>query len=260
VTSYNSAFVGQYPPGSTFKVVTAAALLDAGLVGVRDPVACPESVSVDGKPFRNYEPGLLPDGGTFRQAFAQSCNTTIVGFADQLGNAALPAMARRFGIGAQWDVGLDAYSGQVPAPADVVQRAAAMIGQGEVLASPLGMAMVAAAVDSGRPRTPVLVAERPRSRALSPLPATLAGQLRSLMRSVVTAGTARSLDLAGLPVYAKTGTAEYGSVPTRTHAWLVGFRGDLAFAVLVEDGESGSRNAAPVVAAFLRDVPASAYR
>jgi cell division protein FtsI/penicillin-binding protein 2 len=260
-TSYNSAFVGQYPPGSTFKVVTAAALLDDGVVDVRGRVPCPDALTVDGKTFTNYEPGLLPGGGTFLQAFAESCNTTMVGFAGRLGSAALAGMAKRFGVGARWDLGLDAYSGQAPAPADPVQRAAAMIGQGEVLASPLGMALVAAAVASGQPTHPTLLpAEKLGGRPGQPLPGALARDLRTMMRAVVTSGTGTAVDLPGEPVYAKTGTAEYGSAPTRTHAWLIGFRGDVAFAVVVENGESGGRDAAPVVTAFLDDLPARAYR
>jgi cell division protein FtsI/penicillin-binding protein 2 len=253
--------LGQYPPGSTFKVVSAAALLEAGVVDVGDRVPCPDALSVNGKTFTNYEPGLLPGGGTFAQAFAESCNTTMVGFAERLGSAALPDMAKRLGVGLAWDLGLEAYSGQVPMASDVVQRAAAMIGQGEVLDSPLGMAMVAAAVASGQPTTPTLLpAEQPGRPVGQPLPSALVRQLRTLMRAVVTSGTGSALDLSGAPVYAKTGTAEYGSAPTRTHAWLIGFRGDLAFAVLVENGESGGQDAAPVVAAFLDGLPARAHR
>ena len=261
VTSYNTAFVGQYPPGSTFKVVSAATLLDAGVIdGVNERVECPDTVTVGGKSFRNYEGALLPSGGTFVQAFAESCNTTVVQYADDIANAALPDMARRFGIGADWDLGLDAYNGQVPAPASLVERAADMIGQGKVLASPLGMALVAAAVDSGQPMTPTLIPEdKPGGPAADALPKRLVRDLRTLMRAVVTQGTGTVVDLPGLPVFAKTGTAEYGSAPIRTHAWMVGFRGDLAFAVIVVNGQSGAHDAGPVVASFLRAVPPSAY-
>lgn len=261
VTSYNTAFVGQYPPGSTFKVVSAATLLDARVIGgVHDRVSCPDTVTVGGKSFRNYEGALLPSGGTFVQAFAESCNTTVVQRADDIDNAALPDMASRFGIGAEWDLGLDAYSGQVPDPASLVERAADMIGQGKVLASPLGMALVAAAVDAGRPMTPTLLPEdKPGGPAADALPERLVRDLRTLMRAVVTQGTGTAVDLPGRPVFAKTGTAEYGAAPIRTHAWMIGFRGDLAFAVIVVNGESGAHDAGPVVASFLRAVPPSAY-
>jgi cell division protein FtsI/penicillin-binding protein 2 len=261
VTSYNNAFVGRYPPGSTFKVVSAAALLDAGVVRVDEQVPCPDAVSVTGKTFRNYEDGLMPGGGTFARAFALSCNTTIVSLADRLNSGALGDMARRFGVGAPWEVGVDAYSGQAPAVADAVSRAAAVIGQGEVLASPLTMAMVAAAVASGQPMTPTLLpADNRGGPVAEQLPAALVRDLRTLMRAVVTSGTGQAVDLPGLPVAAKTGTAEYGSAPTRTHAWLIGYRGDLAFAVVVEDAKSGAHDAAPVAAQFLAGLPDGVYR
>jgi len=77
--------------------------------------------------------------------------------------------------------------------------------------------------------------------------------LRDMMRAVVTEGTATALrDVPGGPVSGKTGTAEYGTaVPPRSHAWFTGFRGDLAFAVFVQDGQSSSTTAVPVARAFL---------
>ena len=153
----------------------------------------------------------------------------------------------------------------MPTATDEVDRAASMIGQGRVLASPLSMAMVAAAVDSGRPTAPTLLAEAPdaptskqtTATTSKPLPEPMAGSLRSLMRLVVTQGTGTALDLPGVPVHAKTGTAEFDSDdPSKTHAWMIGFRGDLAFAVLVENGESGGHDAAPVVRTFLTSLPA----
>jgi cell division protein FtsI/penicillin-binding protein 2 len=261
ISAENLAFVGQFPPGSTFKVISVSALLDAGVLTATDRVECPDTTVVGGKTFKNYDGGILPAGGTLTDAFAQSCNTTMVNLADRLDDAAIPDAAARFGIGADWDIGLGAYSGQVPEPVDLVERAASMIGQGRVLLSPLGMAMVAAAVDSGQPMNPELLPEvKPGGAAGDPLPSGLVSDLRTMMRAVVTEGTGSSVDLAGLPVSAKTGTAEYGpSGATRTHAWMIGFRGDLAFAVFVENGESGSHDAAPVVARFLNGLPASAY-
>ncbi|MBA2558692.1 MAG: hypothetical protein H0V07_02185, partial [Propionibacteriales bacterium] len=83
-TSYNTAFVGRYAPGSTFKVVSAAALLDRGVVTPRRPVECPDTTVVDGKRFKNYEAGITGPNPTFADAFAASCNTTMVDFADDL--------------------------------------------------------------------------------------------------------------------------------------------------------------------------------
>jgi cell division protein FtsI/penicillin-binding protein 2 len=253
ITSYNRAFVGRYPPGSTFKVVSVAALLAGGL-GVDDRVSCPAEANVGGKRFRNANNGRFPDGPLL-DAFAHSCNTTVVERASGLDDADLLAMADRFGIGERWKLGLPAFSGSVPEPRDLVDRAATMIGQGRVEMSPLGMAMVAAAADSGQARRPVLLPKvAPGGAAGEKLPSALRGQLRSLMRAVVERGSARSLDLPGQEVHAKTGTAEYGTQnPPRTHAWMIGFWGDVAFAVVIEDGGGGGRDAGPVALQFLRD-------
>jgi cell division protein FtsI/penicillin-binding protein 2 len=134
-----------------------------------------------------------------------------------------------------------------------------MIGQGRVLMSPLGMALVAAAIDSGQARTPSLIPGEGGEPVGDPLPDAIADDLRQIMRMVVTQGTASSL--RGLPggVAAKTGTAEYGTAdPPRTHGWMIGYRGDVAFACLVVNGEGGNSDAGPVVRRFLELAPSSA--
>jgi cell division protein FtsI/penicillin-binding protein 2 len=260
IQSYDTALLGRYPPGSTFKVVSTAALLQHDVVRLDDPAQCPATTAVQGKSFKNYDDfEALPPGGTFADAFAASCNTAIVSRAQGLGDQAVRDAAEMFGVGGVWNLGVDAFSGSVPSSTSEVDRAASMIGQGRVLMSPLAMAVVAAGVDSGTPKAPRLLpdhtGEQPTYEAL---PDGLAGSLRSLMRRVVTQGTASELnDLAGPPVHAKTGTAEFDSDdPSKTHAWMIGFRGDLAFAVLVDHGASGSEDAAPVVRAFLQSLPA----
>src|SRR5207253_5495077 len=121
-------------------------------------------------------------------------------------------------------------------------------------ASPLGMALVAATAASGTWHPPALVTDPPQGPAASPAtvaPAVVDG-LHQLMRAVVTSGTGTPANLPGAPVYGKTGTAEFGpGNPPATHAWFVGFRGDMAFAVLVEGGGVGGRVAAPIGARFL---------
>ncbi|MGH3481491.1 MAG: penicillin-binding transpeptidase domain-containing protein, partial [Nocardioidaceae bacterium] len=153
---------------------------------------------------------------------------------------------------------LDAYSGSVPANNSLVDKAASMIGQGRVLMSPLGMALVAAAVDSGQARSPSLIVGEGGDPVGEPLPDAIASDLRRILRMVVTEGTASSL--RGLPgdVAAKTGTAEYGTAdPPRTHGWMIGYRGDVAFACLVVDGEGGNSDAGPIVRRFLELAPAT---
>jgi cell division protein FtsI/penicillin-binding protein 2 len=253
---YNRALLGRYPPGSTFKVVTAEALLAGGL-RPGDQVNCPKETRVGGRTFGNFEDevlGRIP----FSSAFAHSCNTAFVGLAARrLDGDALGEAAGRFGFGVEPAPGIPAVTSRVPPASDEADLAAEAFGQGRVTASPLQMAMVAATVAEGRWHAPRLVAGDDGTggnggQEPGALDRGVAGTLRGLMRQVVTEGTAAP---AGLPAgtAGKTGTAEFGSGdPLPTHAWFIGFRGDLAFSVVVEDGGVGGRVAAPIAARFLR--------
>ncbi len=243
----NRALTGLYPPGSTFKVVTAEALLARGM-GADAPVSCPPEATVGGKPFRNFEGEAL--GNTrLRLAFAHSCNTTFVMLAAGLEADALGAAARRFGFDVEYHVGLPSPGASFPEPRDEAEQAAAAIGQGRVLATPLHMASVAAAAGSGRWRAPYLLADLDDGPS-APLAAGTRAPLHALMRAVITEGTGRAAaGVAGLA--GKTGTAEFGSgTPLPTHAWFIGFRNGISFAVLVEGGGVGGRVAAPIAARF----------
>ncbi|MCX5205435.1 penicillin-binding transpeptidase domain-containing protein [Streptomyces sp. NBC_00237] len=255
-TGENRALRGQYPPGSDFKVVTAAALIGGGM-STSTPTPCPKYVTVNGQRFENQDLFELPEGATFADDFAHSCNTGIIAQRDRLTPSSLTDTAKAFGIGQSWDVGAVTFDGSVPVATSANDQAAAMIGQGRVQASPLVMASVAATVKDGTFRQPVLVPAAVKQRAKAPvrLEPPVASQLRTLMRAVVTEGSGKALrGMSGEPG-AKTGTAEYGdATPPRTHAWFIGYRGDLAFAVLIEDGGSGGKDAGPVAAAFLKGV------
>ena len=243
------ALTGRYPPGSTFKTVSALALLRTGL-RVDEVVPCPATLSVDGKSFKNAEDEVLGDQ-PFSVDFAHSCNTAFVGSAERISSAQLEAAARDLGL-QELDLGLDAVGADVPVTDDAVEHAAQVIGQGRVLTSPLAVAVAAATVEAGRLHLPRLLTGAPASAPGPELPE--ASDLQSLTRSVVTDGTGTALrDVPGEPVRGKTGTAEYGTdVPPRTHAWFAGSSGDLAFAVLGEDGGFGGATAAPVAAELLR--------
>ncbi len=253
-SSFDRALVGRYPPGSTFKVVTSYALLQHGATP-DTPVPCPPQATVGGRAFHNFE-GEHAGVASFATDFVISCNTAFVQASSRLGDGDLTAAASTFGIGGQWSMALPAYAGSVPRPGDAAEKAADAIGQGKVLVSPLGMAMVAAAVQSGTWRPPVLVTEPSVDTGAEPqqLDAATVRTLQQLMGRVVSEGTAAG---AGLPsgTAGKTGTAEFGTDnPPQTHAWFIGYRGDLAFAVLVEGGGVGGRAAAPIAAAFLKEV------
>jgi len=243
------ALQGRYPPGSTFKIVTATAALSTGQ-SPDGSVSCPPEVVVGGRRFVNAEGeafGPIP----FRTAFFRSCNTAFINVATRLPANALSAAAASFGFGG-YDLPVPAFTGRFPPPQDAAERAAAAIGQARVEASPLHMASVAAAVASGTWKPPRLVRSAPPSPEK---PLSVAPTLRELMRLVVTSGTGTAANLPGAPVHGKTGTAEFGTrQPPQTHAWFVGFRNDLAFAVLVEGGGFGGEVAAPLAARFLQSL------
>lgn len=256
-TTFDIGLAGEYPAGSTFKMVTATSLLEHGVTTADAQVPCPGSITVDGKVLHNegsFDLGTV----SVQSAFAHSCNTSFAALAGHLAAGDLPATARKLGLGAGWSLPVTSFSGSVPAPNGPAEQAADAIGQGRVLVSPLAMALVAATISRGSAVIPQLIAGKTAAPAhpfVAP-PASILAAVRPLMRAVVTEGTATGLDgVTGGPVYGKTGTAEYGTAtPPKAHAWFAGYQGDLAFAVLVQGGESSSRTAVPIAAAFLARV------
>ncbi len=249
------ALIGRYPPGSTFKIVTAVAALEAGQVTADSPVACPATTIVGERVVPNdrfFDLGTVP----LHTAFARSCNTTFAQLAARLGAGALTDAAHQMGIGLDYDiVGLTTVTGQVPPSESMVRRAENGFGQGRVLASPFGMALVAATVAAGgQVPTPVLIRGRQTNVALgpvAPIPREVADAVRVMMRETVTQGTAKALAGQG-QLFGKTGTAE--DVQVGAHGWFVGFRGDLAFATLVV-GAGSSGPALEVSGSFLSALP-----
>ena len=253
---YNMATFGQFAPGSTFKAVSSLALVRAGLRPDAQ-VTCDPAVVVDGKRFENYDdypPGAL-GRVSFRTAIANSCNTAVISQRDRLGDTDLFDAAASLGLGIDHDLGFPAYFGQVEPPATETQKAADLIGQGRVLASPMVMATVIASVQKGRTVVPRLLEQVDVGPAdTKPLTDAEAETLRGLLRAVVTEGSGRGLaDVPGPGVLAKTGTAEFErNGKLLTHAWMIAAQGDLAVAVFVEEGASGSGTAGPVLESFLR--------
>jgi cell division protein FtsI/penicillin-binding protein 2 len=252
---FDLALGGEFPPGSTFKVLTSTALIEHGLTP-RSPAQCPKTITVDGAVFHNAE-GTAPISDLLH-AFAESCNTAFIGLTTRhLTAADLPATAARYGIGRTPRIGLPAFGGSVPRPRDEADLAATAIGQGRVLMAPLDMAMVAAAVDTGTVRRPRLVDGAPDDKASTrTLPRAVVADLHTMMAQVVATGTAAN---RGLPpgTFAKTGTAEYGTGrhPLPTDAWLIGFRHNIAFAMVTVNGGEGGPTDGPIVARFLKMLP-----
>ncbi|MBM0279009.1 penicillin-binding transpeptidase domain-containing protein [Micromonospora tarensis] len=256
-TGENLAFTAQVPPGSTFKVVSALGLLDRGAVTVDGPVNCPKTFTVDGRSFKNsdnFQLGSVP----FRTDFAKSCNTAFAALAPKLGGDGLAATGRALGLEGQWDLGTDAFTGKVSAGGSPAEQAAASFGQGTTLVSPLAMAGATAAVARGRFEQPKLLVDpapaKPAPAGEQLKPESVAA-LRAMMREVVTTGTGSALKDVPGEVYGKTGTAEYDNNPAHTHAWFVGWRGDVAFAVFVEKGGASTASAVPIAERFLRALP-----
>jgi cell division protein FtsI/penicillin-binding protein 2 len=240
-----NALSGQFPPGSSMKTMTATALLSAGALTPASPVPCPGTTTVEGREFENedqFDLGTVP----LTEAFAESCNTTFIQQGLTLPDDALAEAAASYGVGSDWQLPVGIFSGDVPADATGTTKAADQIGQGQVLMSPAQMALVAAGIASGTPAAPVeVVGATPAGTAPTGPAAPVLDQLRPMMRQVVLTGTAEALTDRG-DVYGKTGTAEFGDkTPPDSHGWFVGYQlggpqGDLAFAVLVEAGQSSS--------------------
>jgi hypothetical protein len=252
---FDRALQGIFPPGSTFKIVTASALTKKGL-RPSTTVQCPPTVTIGGRTFHNFDNERL--GATsLLNAFAVSCNTTFAMLASRhLTGSALGSVAEEFGFNAKPSLGIPAVLGKFSTPHQPVDLAADAFGQGTDLVNPLSQAAEAAAIQNGTWRPPELVTSPapPQSAQPRKLSSALLNALRPMMRAVVTSGTAAGV---GLPagVYGKTGTAEFGSGRNPpSHAWFIGYRGNLAFAVLVEGGGVGADASAPIANAFLRRV------
>lgn len=248
------ALTGLYPPGSTFKTVTVSAALQAGLVTPDSIVGCPGTENIEGRQIPNddnFDLGDVP----LHTAFARSCNTTMGRLAVDLPPDALTKAAAQLGLGVDYVApGMTTVTGSVPVADSSALRVEEGIGQGEVTASPFGMALVAATLAKGSVPSPTIVTGEPAvaDRTPEPLPSGVDEQVRAMMRETVTGGTATALqdipDMLG-----KTGTAEYID-DTHAHGWFVGIRGDLALAVFVSDAGS-STPAVDAAGALLRAVP-----
>ncbi len=254
---YNTAFLGQYAPGSTFKIATSLGLFRLGLTP-QSPLSCTPEFTADGKKFFNapgYDPnatGQIP----MTLAIAHSCNTAFVSQFDKLPQGKLADAAGALGVGMANSLGLDAFMGAVPRDSAGTEHAASMIGQGKVQVSPLAMATLMSSAVKGTRVVPLLVEGHDGVAKPVGGPAVTAKEaegLRTMMRASVTEGYLTNLaDLPGAPAIGKTGTAEYGSDnPPRTHSWVIAAQGDIAVAVFVEDGDLGAITGGPLAKAAL---------
>ncbi|WP_329622992.1 penicillin-binding transpeptidase domain-containing protein [Streptomyces sp. NBC_01255] len=258
-SGYNTAFQGNQAPGSTMKIVTAAMMMQQGVARPGSTVECPPTVFWDGYKFHNLKDFKI-DNGTLTDAFSQSCNTAFIKAITPLKekgihNTALGDTATRsFGIGLNWQVGVPAADGSVPA-SDSVETAASYIGQGKITMSALNVASLSATVQNGHFLQPYLVSAELGDREFAkaePLSREVATGLRRMMNAAATNGTAAKA-MAGVPSPrgAKTGSAEVGDQET-SNSWFTGYSGDLAAAAVVDEGGHGGDAAGPVVAQVLK--------
>ena len=262
------AFSAPQPPGSTFKVVTATAALEHGIVRPREKFPVQSAAIIDGVELENANGELC--GGTFRQSFAHSCNSVFGPLGVELGSDALVDAAERFGWNAAPTVPGEVPSSLPPASEIVspLELASTAIGQFRTLATPLTMASVAQTIAArGVRHVPTLaVAERPRRlRVTTPKVARTVG---SMMVEVVEYGTGTAAALPGVKVAGKTGTAELEDTrgpdaeaearsgdPENTDAWFTAYapadRPRVAVAVLLVRNGAGGTTAAPAARTVL---------
>lgn len=251
-TGQNRAFNGQLAPGSTMKIVTSTALLEAG-INPDSTVACPEKSS-NPVAIPNDFPGAFPNN-TLQDDFKVSCNTAFINQGlTSLKPESLAATAKDvYGIGLEWKTGLPNFDGKIPpTPGSKDEQAMNYIGQGKVQMNPLAIASITATVQSGAFKQPILVAGLPQQPAARQISPDVAGKLRAMMNATATGGTAQAV-MAGITdnAGAKTGSAEVAGAAT-TNSWFTAYRGNIAVAAEVQGGGHGVDAAGPAVASLLK--------
>jgi penicillin-binding protein A len=269
------AFSAPQPPGSTFKTITTTAALEKGVVSLDEEFEITDGANVGGRFISNANGELC--GGTFRQAFAESCNADFAPLGPKIGNDDFVEVAERFGFNSPPTLYAPRIVAEVEPPestipaeiGEEVDLGVTAIGQGEVLATPLEMASVAQTIGSGGVRKPTsLVANqklRPDPRSVRVMSKKIADELTELMIGVVTGGTGTAAAIPEAQVAGKTGTAELGPKPGTEgeeepaqikDAWFTAFapaeKAKLAIGILLVEAEAaGGEVAAPIASEVL---------
>ena len=271
--AFNRAIGGNlYPPGSTFKIITAAAAIESGDYTKDSELDGPAELDLPetSATIRNAGGGSCGSGDTvtLQQSLVISCNTSFAKLGMDVGSDALEEQARKFGFGQDLTIPLQVTPSSFPADLNAPQTAQSALGQFEVRATPLQMAMVSAAVaNDGVVMEPKLIDNVRNSRTLDTISSMkpdelsravssdTASQLQDMMVEQVTSGTGTVAQIPDVTVGGKTGTAQHaeGAAP---HAWFTSFAStedqDIAVAVVVENGgsagneASGARVAGPI--------------
>jgi peptidoglycan glycosyltransferase len=257
----NRASMGLYPPGSVFKMVVAAAGLETGKVTVDSTFDDTGTYTAGGYVVSNFDEKVYGKH-TFAKAFASSINTTFAKLGVELGADTLAGYAAAFGFGQTppWPMGGADSRFPDPAGMDQAHVAQAAFGQGEVLASPLEIALITAAVaNDGKMMKPYIVDKVTSTNGTvirkadpaawsQPISSATAATLRTLMVQAVKSGTGTAAALPGVQVGGKTGTAEVADAVS--HAWFAAFAPadgpSVVVAVIIENAGTGGSVAAPV--------------
>ncbi|MFC8199528.1 peptidoglycan D,D-transpeptidase FtsI family protein [Streptomyces sp. NPDC060006] len=278
----NRALRQPLPPGSTFKLVVAAAALEDGLyssVDERTKSENPYTLPGTTRVLENENTSAPCENASIRVALQYSCNNVFAKMAVDLGQDKLKAMAEKFGFNDEaQDVPVRAYTSVYPSDMDKSSTALTGIGQFDVTATPLQMAMVSAAIaNGGKLVSPHMVSQISNAdgdvlenyddgtESKEIVGSSTAEQLRSAMQTVVDEGTGTNAQISGATVGGKTGTAQHGENNSKTpYAWFTSYAKDdssgkeVAVAVLVEQSNaarsevSGNGLAAPVAKAMMQ--------
>lgn len=264
---FNRALSGLYPPGSTFKIITASAALEKKVASPDSAYDGPAELKVNGSKVTNFK-----DQGfgamSLSEAFSRSCNTIFAQVGLRVGKNELIAVAESFGLNHPLPFDLPVKTSRIrpPGEMDEVELAWTAVGQGRLLITPMQMALITAAIaNNGSIMKPYLIKEirdpegeiiketRPEVWRQAISRAT-AREMSGMMEEVVTRGTGRRASLPGIRVAGKTGTAE--TAEKKNHAWFVGFAPAddprVVVVVLIEEGGIGGSVAAPLAGDLLK--------
>src|SRR5829696_3830718 len=259
------AFSAPQPPGSTFKIITTTAALEAKLTRTRKRYPVETAATIDGTRLENANGESC--GGTFRESFAHSCNSVFAPLGVRVGAKRLVATAERYGWNAKPSVDGELPS-TIPPAREIktpIELGSSAIGQGKVLATPFRLASVAQAIATGG----VMAEPSLKAGAASPRRRVTSGKVARLIRTsmldVVRYGTGTAAAIPEAQVAGKTGTAELGdtrgpgaqgSDASNTDAWFTAFapasRPRLAVGVLLVKAGAGGQSAAPVAKEVLQ--------